>query len=265
VAALEICSMFLNPGQKILTVKGRHVPTQDEAVPASAHPYRFKVTILVNEKTASASEIVSGALQDHDRATVIGTPSFGKGLVQSVFPLAEKSGLALTTALYYTPSGRSIQKPLRGGDFALSNTAAHPNAASEFKTDQGRTVQGGGGIIPDLIVEPTIPTRLRMALDASGTFISFASDYVQRNHVDEKFEVSPQLLDQFEAYASERHIQPGFVEFAGDRDFISHRIKAEIFNQTLGVEKGDEVDAQLDPQIIKAEQVLTAASSATSQ
>ncbi len=266
VAALEICSMFLDPGQKILTVKGRHVPTQDEKVPASAQPYRFKLTILVNEKTASASEIVSGALQDHDRATIIGVPSFGKGLVQSVFPLAEKTGLALTTALYYTPSGRSIQKPFHGGDFALSNTAAHPNVESEFKTDKGRIVHGGGGIIPDLIVEPTTPTRLRIALDASGTFISFASDYVQHNHVDEKFEVTPQLLDQFEAYASERHIQPGFVEFAGDRDFIAHRIKAEIFNQALGVDKGDEVDAQLDPQIIKAEQVLTGTgSAATSQ
>ena len=264
VAALEICSMFLNPGQKILTVKGRHVPTQDEVVPPSAHPYQFKLMILVNEKTASASEIVSGAMQDHDRATVIGVPSFGKGLVQSVFPLAEKSGLALTTALYYTPSGRSIQKPLRGGEFALSNTAAHPNVESEFKTDNGRTMHGGGGIIPDLIVEPAVPTRLRMALDASGTFISFASDYMQHNHVDRNFEVSPQLLDQFEAYASERHIQPGFVEFAGERDFISHRIKAEIFNQAFGVEKGDEIDAQLDPQIIKAEQVLASAPAAAS-
>ena len=116
--------------------------------------------MLVNGKTASASEIVSGALQDHDRATIVGEPSFGKGLVQSVYPLSENTGLALTTALYYIPSGRSIQKTFSSqkafgaDDFALGATATHPNERTDFKTDSGRPVPGGGGIVPDIEVSP---------------------------------------------------------------------------------------------------------------
>ena len=112
------------------------------------------MAILINGKSASASEIVSGALQDHDRATIVGEPSFGKGLVQSVYPLGDSTGLALTTALYYTPSGRSIQRPLKGAEFALSATAANPNKQSEFRTDAGRVVKGGGGIQPDFELYP---------------------------------------------------------------------------------------------------------------
>src|SRR5215471_11757830 len=137
-AAVETASLFLQPGMKIVTVRGRNVPAKNDVVPDGATPYGFKLAILVNEKTASASEIVSGAMQDHDRATILGAPSFGKGLVQSVFPLTEGAGLALTTALYYTPSGRSIQKPLDATRFELGPTTAHPNTRSEFHTDKGR-------------------------------------------------------------------------------------------------------------------------------
>ena len=110
-AAVDISALFLEPGMKIVTVRGRHVPEKSEVSPDTAKPYACKLAILLNEKSASASEIVAGAMQDHDRASIIGVSSFGKGLVQSVFPLNEGTGLALTTALYYTPSGRSIQKP----------------------------------------------------------------------------------------------------------------------------------------------------------
>ena len=257
-AALETCSLFLNPGQKILTVKGRRVEAQDQTVPAGAQPYRFKLAVLMNEKSASASEIVSGALQDHDRATIVGVPSYGKGLVQSILPLEEKTGMALTTAFYYTPSGRSIQKPLQGGEFELSNTAAHPNQLSAFKTDSGRAVQGGGGIIPDVLVDAERPTRLRAALDGSGTFLSFATEFMQHHAVDENFEVTAALLDEFQAYAAERHIQPGISEWGADREWITHRVRSEIFNQSLGVEKGDEVEMQFDPVVRKAVQAVNA-------
>src|SRR5208283_314560 len=99
-AAIQTTALFLRPGQTVFTVRGRHVPEKVETVPASAKPYGFKLAVLVNGKTASASEIVTGALQDHDRATVLGEPSFGKGLVQTVYPLSQGTGLALTTALY---------------------------------------------------------------------------------------------------------------------------------------------------------------------
>src|SRR5205807_5915293 len=113
----------------------------------------FQLAILVNEKTASASEIFAGALQDHDRAVIVGETSYGKGLVQSVMPLSDGTGLAITTAFYYTPSGRSIQRPLRNS--ALSATFSdNPSTTVRpvYKTDKGRLVTGGGGIQPDIRV-----------------------------------------------------------------------------------------------------------------
>jgi carboxyl-terminal processing protease len=159
-AAVETAGLFLQPGQKIVSVKGRSVAGSDATVPATAKPYTFPVAVLINGKSASASEIVAGALQDHKRATLVGERSYGKGLVQSVYPLSEGSGIALTTAFYYTPSGRSIQKPLSG---QLETTTAH--------------ISAGGGIQPDQIVYPEAMTPLRGYLDGSASFTSFATEY----------------------------------------------------------------------------------------
>ena len=253
-AALDTASLFLQPAQTVLTIKGRNVKESVEKVAADAKPYTFPVTILLNAKSASASEIVAGALQDHDRAIILGEPSYGKGLVQSVFPLSNSTGIALTTALYYTPSGRSIQKALkdRGEEFALTGTTAHPNKRSDFKSDKGRALQGGGGIIPDILIAAEPPTRLHAVLEASGAFPQFATEYLKTNKVDERFEVTPQLLDTVQAWLSERQIQPSIGEWSRERAFIENRLKTEIFNQSLGVEKGDEVEAQRDPVIQKA-------------
>lgn len=255
-AAIETASLFLKPGLPIVTVRGRNVPEHTESVPATATPYEFKLAVLVNEKTASASEIVTGAMQDHDRATVLGVPSFGKGLVQSVFPLSERTGLALTTALYYTPSGRSIQKPLDAAQFELANTTAHPTAANQFHTDKGRTVTGGGGIQPDIVVYPPAMNRLRAVLEASASFPNYATEYLSQHKITDEFEVTPQMLDQFKAWLSERQIQPGVAEWSAEREYVQSRLKTEIFNQALGVEKGDEVEAQRDPAILKAIEAL---------
>jgi carboxyl-terminal processing protease len=251
-AAVETASLFLKPGQKIVTLRGRHVPEKTETVPENATPYTFPVTILVNSKTASASEIVSGALQDHDRAVILGEPSFGKGLVQSVFPLTQATGVALTTALYYTPSGRSIQKPLNQEQFALGETTAHPNSRTDFLSDKGRPLKGGGGIIPDIAAEAQPYSRLRTALEGSGSFPTFATEFLRTNKVDEKFEVTGKVLDQFQAWLSQRQIQPSFAEWSREIDDIRARLKTEIFNQALGVEKGDEIDAQRDVIIQRA-------------
>lgn len=254
-AAIGVSSLFLQPGLKIVTVRGRHVPEKSEVVPSIATPYGFKLAILLNEKSASASEIVSGAMQDHDRATIVGVPSFGKGLVQSVFPLAAGNGLALTTALYYTPSGRSIQKPLNTR-FELSGTTAHPNQQSEFHTDKGRPVTGGGGIQPDFVVYPPAMNRLRAVLDASASFTNFATEYLRTHKLNPDFEVTPQLLDELRSFLSDRQIRPGLSEWLAERDFITNRLKTELFNQAFGVEKGDEIEAQRDPVVLKAMEVV---------
>jgi carboxyl-terminal processing protease len=246
--ALEAASFFLQPGQKLLSVKGRGIQDQSVDVPKMATPYTFPLAVLVNEKTASAAEILTGALQDHDRAEVLGEPSFGKGLVQNVFPLTGNTALALTTAFYYTPSGRSIQKPLPSGHLEIQKQA------EEFRSDSGRPVTGGGGIQPDIVISPAPPTRLRVVLDASGVITSFATEFIQKHTVQSDitqadFEVSAAILEEFQVYASEHDIQPRVAEWAVERGWLQSRLKQEIFNQALSVAKGDEVEAQRDPAV----------------
>jgi carboxyl-terminal processing protease len=257
-AALQTASFFLKPGQVILSAKGRNVAETIERVPADNKPYPFPLAVIVNGKTASASEIVSGALQDHDRAVIVGEPSFGKGLVQSVYPLSEKTGLSLTTALYYIPSGRSIQKTFSSQrafgaeDFALGATATHPNERNDFKTDSGRPVPGGGGIVPDMEISPEGLTRLAAVMEESGSFTAFAAEYLRDHKITDGWEVTGQVLDQFQEWLSERRIQPNLREWGENRDFIQARLKADFYNLALGVEKGDEVEARTDAQIQKA-------------
>ena len=190
--ALEAAAMFLAPWPADPDRQGRSKQVDSADVPPNANPYHFRLAVLVNEKTASASEIFAGALQDHDRATIVGEPSYGKGLVQSVMPLSDGAGLAITTAFYYTPSGRTIQRPLHNS--ALSSTFANNPAAAapSYKTDHGRKVVGGGGIQPDIAVRPEALTRLESVLDASGAVTSFATQFLSgHSPLPEPFEITP--------------------------------------------------------------------------
>ena len=247
--ALETAAFFLKPGQVILSAKGRNVAETVEKVPESATPYAFPISVIVNGKTASASEIVTASLQEHDRAAVIGEPTFGKGLVQSVFPLAEKTGLALTTALYYTPSGRSIQKPFRDSGFELGETAAHPNEQSSFHTDNGRSVPGGGGIVPDIPVSPPQMDQFRQVLEGSASFTTFATEYIATHKIPEGWEVPPEMVEEFHLWVGERGFQPSLREWLQNRDFITSRLKEDVYTLAFGVAKGDEVQDARDPQV----------------
>jgi carboxyl-terminal processing protease len=249
-ASLDAAAMFLQPGQRILTAKGRASELQTSDVPKTATPYRFKLSVIINGKTASASEILSGALQDHDRAAIVGEPSYGKGLVQSVIALSDGAGLAITTAFYYTPSGRSIQRPLK--DSALSETFSDPGVTPRpaFKTDDGRTVLGGGGIQPDIVVYAAPLTRLETVLDGSGTLTSFATQYISTHpKIPESFEVTPEILDDLKVYLAGRQIQPSLAEWAQERAWISSRLKQAIVTQARGVAAGDEIEARTDAQV----------------
>lgn len=231
-AAIETSSLFLKRGQKILSVKGRKVADQDINAPDGNVPYEFPVAVIVNGKSASASEIVAAAVQDHKRGKVVGEQSFGKGLVESVYPLSQSTGIALTTSYYYTPNGRSLQKPLTGG------------------TLDATTSQNAGGVRPDIVAQPESVTRLRMVLDATGSFANFATEFLRKQGpVATSFEVPGVAMDQFKAFLSERRIQPSVSEWSGEADWIRNRLRQEIFNQAVGVEKGDEVEAENDPQI----------------
>jgi carboxyl-terminal processing protease len=249
-AALDGAALFLTPGQRILTARGRSKEVDSADVPKNAKPYSFALAVLVNDKTASASEILSGALQDHDRATIVGEPTYGKGLVQGVMPLSDGAGLALTTAFYYTPSGRSIQKPLRYS--ALSQTFSDRPATPlpTYKTDDGRTVTGGGGIQPDILVYPAPLSRLEGVLDASGSVTAFATQYLSTHSpLPEKFEVTTDILDDFKVELAARQIQPNVGEWSSSLPWVKSRLKEEIVTQARGVDKGDEILAQRDPQV----------------
>ncbi|MBY0502498.1 MAG: PDZ domain-containing protein [Bryobacteraceae bacterium] len=233
-AAIETASLFLKPGQRIFSIRGRSKETENVDVLAEAKGYSFPVAVLVNEKSASASEIIAAAIQEHHRGFVIGQPTYGKGLVQNVFPLSNKSALALTVAYYYTPEGRSLQRPLRDSqiDANLSTSA--------------------GGLRPEYPVGPEAQTRLRIALDASGSFTTFATEFTRREKVTPAFDVSSALLDTFRGWLSERRIQPGLTEWLNDVVWIRNRLRQEILNQGVSVERGDEVELARDPLMNRA-------------
>ena len=251
-AALETASLFLEPEQLIFSIKGRAQKTEEVRVPKLAKPYKFPVAVLINGKSASASEIVTGALQDHDRALVLGEPSFGKGLVQNVYPLSGNTAVALTIAFYYTPSGRSIQHPLV--DSTLDVTTS--GLKGTYHTDAGREVHGGGGVQPDEVIYPAQPDRLSMVLDASGSLTSFAGEYVREHEIPENFETTAAILDELHTFLSERQIQPGVADWSSHRSWIESRLKQEILTLKFGVAIGDQIELQRDPVVQRALQKI---------
>lgn len=231
-SSVEAAGLFLEPGAVVMSTRGRARPNEEVKTPAAAKPYRFAVAVLVDEKSASAAEILAGALQDHGRARVVGTRSYGKGLVQSIYPLSQGTGIALTTAFYFTPRGRLIQRALSEGQLA-----AH----------------GEGGLKPDVEVFPEHPTRLRAFLDVSGLFTTFATEFVKSAPgLSPEFDVSNELLDRFQGFLADRKVTPGLSEWSREREWIRSRLRQDILNQAVGVEAGDEVEMQRDAQVKRA-------------
>lgn len=212
---VAVSDLFLDPGQEIVSTRGR-APGSNRVF-RDRFPQRWSslpVEVLVNQGTASAAEIISGALQDHDRALVIGTPTFGKGLVQSLFQLTDETALKLTTARWYTPSGRTIQRKSTSEEaqFAEVDAAAVGHDTTKidsslvFHTDHGRTVYGGGGIRPDLFVAPdTFTTAERAFMKALGAKIPVYNDVISGYAIalrdghalkNPDFAVTPAMVDE---------------------------------------------------------------------
>ncbi|HUI43887.1 MAG TPA: S41 family peptidase [Terriglobia bacterium] len=254
-AALGVSSLFLRPGLTILTVRGRVQAPQTvetSAPPASYHTYQGPLVVLVNGETASAAEVVAAALEEHDRAVIAGEPTYGKGVVQNVLPLSDAMGLALTTAQYFTPSGRSIQRPIPGT--ALEAMApSRTGEASGFRTDAGRELAAGGGVTPDV----TIPARALdpwvQFLEQRGAFTDFASDYrAAHPGIGREFEPDQQTLSEFQDFLRRNGVAAPEEFWENDQDYLKLRIRAELLDLAYGLALGDQITTEGDPQVQSA-------------
>ena len=253
-AALGVASLFLKPELPVLTVRGRTMP--EKTYKTESVPLRFDspLIVLVNGFTASAAEVVTAALQEHERALVAGEPTFGKGVVEGIFPLSEKTGLALTTAQYFTSSGRSIQRPLPGTALAEVDSATERHAAPQaFHTDSGRPVSAGGGVTPDVTIPPRSLDPWVAFLNQRGLPTNFASQYLSlHGKVDPSFSPDDAMLADFKDFLTRQQIRTPDEYWKKDQDYLKLRIKTEIFNLSFGLTDGDAVEVRGDPQVQKA-------------
>src|SRR5436309_9929568 len=252
-----VADKFLKKGQVIVSHRGRSSPERIYRAAHGSGGREFSLVVLVNRGTASAAEIVSGAIQDHDRGLIAGETTFGNALVQTVYPLSENTGLALTTAKYYTPSGRLIQRDYNGVSlydyYYNREQEENSNAGKEVKlTDSGRTVYGGGGITPDIKIAPVKTTRFEDSLLQKYAFFNFAQRYLQGRTVDKNFETTDTVLQEFRKFLDAQKIPYTEAELSEGIDWIKSQIKAEMFVAQFGQQEGLKVRAQADPQILAA-------------
>lgn len=282
--AIRVAEKFLQSGQAILTQKGRSGLGDITRRSDNDSPDQVPLVVLVNGNSASASEIVAGAVQDHDRGLIVGQTTFGKGLVQSIIPLEYGAGLTLTSAKYYTPSGRLIQRDYSNGGFydyytrGGSNRLDNPNAQSkptgpESRTDTGRAVYGGGGIAPDEVVKPrtieAAQTRLLNPIFAfsrelvNGRIAGFDSYKVQRaidyNHALEAadYPATDAIYKAFKEFVlKEPTWKATAAQLDRNRDFILLQLRFNVITAAYGRVTAEQVLLRDDPQVTKAVEVL---------
>ena len=257
--AVDMADKFLQKGQVVVSQHGRVAADQVYAASRGEVGPKYPVVVLVNRNTASAAEIVSGALQDHDRALIVGETTFGKGLVQTVFTLSQNTGLALTTFHYYTPSGRLIQRPYDGMslyDYYYVRDASNPkdNANREVKlTDDGRTVYGGGGITPDEHIDQIKSNHTQDTLLQHYAFFNYSKHYMaSHTGVSKDFNVDDAVLADFKSFLKSKSIEVSDADIAANLDWVKESIKSELFTSQFGPVEGQKVRAEWDPQIVKA-------------
>jgi carboxyl-terminal processing protease len=267
--AIDVADQFLPEGSTIVETRGRTRDSFQSFKASGKYPnLTVPVVVLINEGTASAAEILSGSIQDHDRGLVVGTPSWGKGLVQTVYNLSYGAGLALTTAKYYTPSGRLIQRDYTSYfDYYTHADAGSPELTGKqvkpediFHTDLGRKVYGGGGITPDVVVKDDDLSPFEQFLLSRNAYLNFAIDYTSRNKAKIKsadWKPSTELMDEFRSWLTKEKIATAqdvdeALATQDAKDYSAMQIRAEILNNAFGQEARHRVLAQGDKQIQSA-------------
>jgi carboxyl-terminal processing protease len=260
--AVAVSGMFLEKDQLIVSHHGRTSRNQPYRAVRGNQGVTVPLVILVNGNSASATEIVSGAIQDHDRGLIVGETTFGKGLVQTVSALSENTGLALTTARYYTPSGRLIQRDYK----SISLYEYHyerkvPEHPTEVKlTDSGRQVTGGGGITPDIVVAAAKLTKFQELLFRDDVFFpaeqgvgGFTRAFLgAKPSITHDFEVDDKVMKDFRDFLTKHNVRYTEPEMAENQDWIKRKIKQEIFMSAYGTQEGFKVLLEADPQVQKA-------------
>jgi carboxyl-terminal processing protease len=257
-----VADKFLRKGQLIVSHHGRNSPEKRYTATHGDGGKEYPLVVLVNRGTASAAEIVAGAIQDHDRGLIVGETTFGKGLVQTVYPLSENTGLALTTAHYYTPSGRLIQRDYSNVSlydyyFERPDDSKNGTASREVKlTDSGRTVYGGGGITPDVKLDPIKSTPFQDSLLQHYAFFNYAKHYMVNHHPTKSFEVDDATMQDFRKFLDAEKIPFTEAELLQNNDWVRSSIKSEIFVNAFGQEEGLKVRAEADPEVLKGLDLL---------
>ncbi len=258
---ISVADMFLERGQVVVSHRGRSSPERVYKVSGGNRGAAYPLVVLIDRSSASASEIVAGAIQDHDRGLVLGETSFGKGLVQNVYPLSENTGLALTIARYYTPSGRLIQRDfarLSLYDYYYTSQERERNneshAGQEVRTtDGGRLVYGGGGITPDVKFQSPRMGRVRQTLESRLAFFNFAKAYLAaHNTVPRDFQVTEQVMTEFRAFLDREKIAITEEDLRAEQEAVARRIQRELLVFLYGRPEGDRVQIKADPLVLKA-------------
>ena len=283
--AIELVDQFITENKLIVFTEGINSPRQEWRSTKSGLYTLGKLIVLIDEGSASASEIFSGAMQDHDRGVVIGRRSFGKGLVQRPFNLPDGSQIRLTTSRYHTPSGRCIQRPYENGveDYAKEMTkrlehgeyfhadSIHFPDSLKYKTDGGRTVYGGGGIMPDIFipVDTSFNSKLYTNLVRKGALNRFTTDHALKHRDDikaeygdfknfnKKFEVGQDLVEGLKKTAEEAKVEWNDEQFKRSEKFILLQMKALIARNVWETQQYYEVMSSIDPGIKKAMEILS--------
>jgi carboxyl-terminal processing protease len=254
--AVDVSDHFLEKSQLIVYHHGRHSQEKRYYTTKGDNGKEYPIVVLINRMTASAAEIVTGALQDHDRALVMGQPSFGKGLVQTVFPLSEHTGLALTTARYYTPSGRLIQRDY--DNVSLYDYYYHPEDTPTPHTDVrltdgGREVYGGGGITPDIKYEDPKLTPTQEALLQHSALFEFGKYYLGiHKTIPSDFQVTDAVLQEFRQFLAEQKIPLSDQDLKDNSDFIRTRIRWQLVDFIFGETEAHRMAMENDPLVQKA-------------
>jgi carboxyl-terminal processing protease len=254
---VAVADRFLRKGQSIVSHHGRNSQEKTYVARRGNGNHNYPIVVLVNRYSASAAEIVTGALQDHDRAWVLGENTFGKGLVQTVFPLQENTGLALTTAKYYTPSGRLIQRDyshISFFDYYNHKDLDSKNMQDVKMTDGGRTVYGGGGISPDeKYVTPKL-NPFQIQLLSKFAFFNFSKCYFGTHEAKLPSNWAPEqnILTEFHDFLMNEKITFTEAEFAENNDWIKRYLRKEMYVTAFSADEARRITVETDPMVLKA-------------